>query len=87
MIFVIPQFPQKFLAFHSALAIDVYLPFAPLPAICIISLLPFFLPINFLMYRYASRVASIRLDLVLNVDFRILLVAHVDALHNIWVED
>jgi hypothetical protein len=31
----------------------------------IISLLPFFLPINFLMYRYASRVASIRLDLAI----------------------
>ena len=32
---------------------------------CIISLLPFFLPINYLMYRYASRVASIRLDLAI----------------------
>jgi hypothetical protein len=52
MIFVRPPFPPKFLAFHSALPIDKYLPFAPFR---IISLLPFFLPINFLMYRYASR--------------------------------
>ena len=32
-IFVRPRFPPKFLAFHSALPIDVYRPFAPLPAI------------------------------------------------------
>ena len=28
-----PPFPPKFLAFHSALPLDVYLPFAPFPAI------------------------------------------------------
>ena len=67
-IFVRTPFAPKFLAFHSALPIDVYLPFAPLPAISHYfssSVLPFFLPINFLMYRYASRVASIRLDLAI----------------------
>jgi hypothetical protein len=83
-IFVRPPFPPKFLAFHSALPIDVYLPFAPLPAI--LHYFSFSL-LSTYQLSYVSIRKPIRLDLVLNVDFRILLVAHVDALHNIWVED
>ena len=60
-----PDFHQNFWHFIRRCRLTYICLSPPSRPFRIISLLPFFLPINFLMYRYASRVASIRLDLAI----------------------